>query len=279
MPFNLLLLPLLGGFVFIRLWNRTRWYTVQADKERLLLYASLAGLAFLCVSFFIISIPPFIPCHPTFCLPTWWKDHVKFEHSGVSFLSLFLGVTSWKLLNCFWNEKKEAKRILVEQGGIFEQLVERAMSNSRTVLITLKSGKVYVGFVISSIEPGSKEKNIHILPTKSGYRESDKHRVVFTTNYARVYQEINKDKAINNGKLMTILAQLEEQEETHNKDKETLEQQAQLLKKDLLMLTESEKLFGVILPISDINTMTIYIPDIHERYFPHAEHLENNEQP
>ena len=202
MPFNLLLLPLLGGFIFIRLWNRTRWYAVRAEKERLVIYASLSGLVFLCIAFLISTIPPFIPCvSESFCLPIWWNRHVRIEYSGVSFLAFLLGATCWWPLNNlwpfkrFWNKEREAERILVEEGSPFEQLLDKAMRRSRSVMITLKSGKVYVGFVASSVIPGSDQKNIQILPTISGYREKDKHRVNFTTYYARAYAEINGDIA------------------------------------------------------------------------------------
>ena len=44
MPFNFLLVPLLGGFVVISLCNRFRFKSVRLDGYRLLLHSSLAGL-------------------------------------------------------------------------------------------------------------------------------------------------------------------------------------------------------------------------------------------
>jgi hypothetical protein len=47
MPFNLLLLPLLGGFIFFSHWNRTAFFALRQDRERLLFYSSLWGIVFL----------------------------------------------------------------------------------------------------------------------------------------------------------------------------------------------------------------------------------------
>ena len=46
MPFNVLLLPLLGGYVFITYWNYTRFSARRYAGERLLINAALAGVGF-----------------------------------------------------------------------------------------------------------------------------------------------------------------------------------------------------------------------------------------
>jgi len=68
MPYNILLLPLLGGFLFINFWDRTRWHARRAEKDRLLIFAALAGLLCLNLSYLIRSIPPFVPCVTFFTL-------------------------------------------------------------------------------------------------------------------------------------------------------------------------------------------------------------------
>lgn len=46
MPFNLLLLPLLGGFIFFSKWNRSRYYGLRSDGYRLILYSAITGAVF-----------------------------------------------------------------------------------------------------------------------------------------------------------------------------------------------------------------------------------------
>lgn len=232
MPFNLLLLPLLGGFVFITKWNRTRWHAIRADKERLLLYASLAGLLHLSLAFLISSIPPFIPCVSGLpCLPLAWKKHVPFEYSGISCLAFLLGAGSWPLLNLYWKQEAESDRIIRDEGGPLEQLLDSALQQEKRVMITLKGGKVYIGRIGKSFRPEQRDQSILILPVKSGYREKDKQRLVITTPYETAYENI---KADNPDTYLDIIRD-----------------------------------FGVVIPIGEITSLSIYNEEVHLKYFPH----------
>ena len=51
MPFNLLLLPLLGGYIFISHWHVTRFDATRYTGERLLFHSATAGVVFLLVAF------------------------------------------------------------------------------------------------------------------------------------------------------------------------------------------------------------------------------------
>lgn len=49
MPFNVLLLPLLGGYLFLTHFNRTRFATKRYSGERLIFHSAIAGVALLCL--------------------------------------------------------------------------------------------------------------------------------------------------------------------------------------------------------------------------------------
>ena len=51
MPFNVLLLPLLGGYVFVSKWNYTRFDTKRHSGERLIIFSALAGVVFLVAAY------------------------------------------------------------------------------------------------------------------------------------------------------------------------------------------------------------------------------------
>jgi hypothetical protein len=63
-------------------------------------------------------------------------------------------------------------------------------ARTKQVSVSIKSGKVYVGFITSNFDPAYERKYIRFLPTSSGYRNSPDQKVVFNTNYAHVYQKI-----------------------------------------------------------------------------------------
>src|SRR5687768_11564363 len=120
MPWNILLLPLIGGFVFIHWWNHTKFKALRLDKERLLLYAALAGAGLLALAFILTAlIPPFIPCVTWFpCIPA-----LPFPYISESSLALLLGLLLPQLLNLKWKAEDESARYIREEGDPFEQLI------------------------------------------------------------------------------------------------------------------------------------------------------------
>src|SRR6266566_4399348 len=116
MPFSLplILIPLLGGFIFVTYCHRTKWYAVRADKERLLIYALLAGFVHLGAAWVITSFVPLIPCSPRFpCFADswatwlhWWMGHrPPFNYSGTALLAFGTAFASAPLLNTFWYDR------------------------------------------------------------------------------------------------------------------------------------------------------------------------------
>lgn len=228
-PFNILLLPLLGGFAFVSSWNYTRWYAVRASRERLIFYAALAGF-FSLVGVFVIKIliAPLIPCSPSgICIPVWWHDHIPFEYSGLSVAAFSLAASMGFILNQLpWFDKdKQAERIVSKEGGPLEQFLDAALKSQKDVLVTLTNGKIYLGPIVSSFVPDQRDQTITLLPTWSGYRHNSSLEVAFTTDYEEVYLKM---------------------EEEH---------------------PEEIKDFRVTLPIREVKTVTFFSKKLHREYF------------
>ncbi len=58
------------------------------------------------------------------------------------------------------------------------------------ILVTLSSGKVYVGFAVRLPNPELERTDIRLLPLLSGYRESETQAIHFTINYDRVLSQL-----------------------------------------------------------------------------------------
>jgi hypothetical protein len=86
--------------------------------------------------------------------------------------------------------EKETRRAINEWNDYLEVLLERALRETRQVSVSTRSSKVYIGFVTSNFDPAYERKFIRLLPTSSGYRDSDTQELVLTTDYAKVYQQI-----------------------------------------------------------------------------------------
>src|SRR5258705_2958627 len=236
MPFNLLLLPLLGGFIFFCHWTRTKYFAKRQDKERLLLYSSLFGVFLLGASFFTSILVPYFPT--LIKLRTWWAYHTPpIRYSGISSIAFGTGlVACWLLNNVWpftriWNPENEGKRAILNYGSPLEQLLFRALAEKKRVMVTLASGKFYIGRVATSLAPGD-ETAFYLLQTKSGYRDEATQRVEITTHYDKVYKDIARG----------------ETEETARE-----------------MISD----FGVVIPVREVVSATLYRGDIHDKYFPH----------
>jgi hypothetical protein len=241
MPYNVLLLPLLGGFIFITFWDRTRWHAFRAEKERLLLYAALAGFACLAAAILIRSLFRYFITEPV-C--PWWNRNVGFPHSGVATLALLLGTFGWYPLNRvadWWfkewaegdesgSKRREFVRVVDNYGGPLEQLLLRSMEQRQAVMLTLKGGKVYIGKVLVGFTP-ERDKTIYLLPQRSGYRD-DKQRLELTTPYDKIY------------------LQIEEHEEN---------------------ATDVIGTFGIVVKVEEVIAASLYLPEIHSKYFSHVQ--------
>lgn len=187
MPFDVLLLPLLGGYVFITNWNRTRFHTKRYSGERLIFHAALAGVVFLALSYVIVAL--LVRAEPSSY--AWWHQRVPFSYSGTAFGAFLLGALSWIPLNLTTNrQEKEIRRTIEEWNDYLEILLKRAVDEMRQVSVTLKNRKVYVGFVVQSFDPSYDRKYVLLLPTMSGYRRSEEQTLVLTTDYTSVYQQL-----------------------------------------------------------------------------------------
>lgn len=84
----------------------------------------------------------------------------------------------------------EVKKAIHGFNSEIEIILFRALELGMPVSITTV-GKVYVGYVVGSIEAEPKRESLRVLPVISGYRSKDTMKVTFTTFYDSVYQQFN----------------------------------------------------------------------------------------
>jgi len=103
--------------------------------------------------------------------------------------------------------------VIQEWGDHLEVLFDRAITENRQISITLKSGKVYIGFVLENFDPAYDRKYVTILPTASGYRSEADQGLVLTTPYSDVYLRImeseRKDISISHFRVVIPVAEVQ----------------------------------------------------------------------
>lgn len=187
MPFNLLLLPLLGGFLLLHRSYLWRYYLARFDGHRLIFFSAAAGVFLLVLSTLLVYVVGYFA--PS--VVAGWYDVVPFAHSGKAFGALFLGAGLPSLLNQlpYCARDRSARKAIDYFGNELEILLLRSMDNAMPVLLTTGNGKVYVGYVTHLFNPDVERKHLRLLPITSGYRASATQEVRFTTFYNVVIEE------------------------------------------------------------------------------------------
>lgn len=187
MPFNTLLLPLLGGYIFVQRWNRTRYSNNRHSGQRLLFHSAISGLAFLSLAYLLSYATGYL--FPR--VVSEWQTVVPFAYSGTSAVGFLLGATAWVPLNRWIHDRgEEAQRVIDEWNDWLEMLLHRAMRDTQQVAVTTSSRKFYIGFITNNFNPAYERKYISLLPTLSGYRHPERLTFEITTNYSQVYSEL-----------------------------------------------------------------------------------------
>src|SRR5690242_570957 len=161
MPFNVLLLPLLGGYLFITYWHFTRYDSKRYSGERLIFHSAIAGFVFLVIAFVIVK--SLVSQAPSFY--GWWHATVPIPHAGVSLGALLLALFSCVVFNRFVDRSKQIQRTITEWNDYLEILLQKVLDETRQIAVTLSNGKVYIGFVVGSFDPVYERKYIVMLPT------------------------------------------------------------------------------------------------------------------
>jgi hypothetical protein len=189
MPWNLLILPLLGGFLFLRQCHYYRIKAQRFENYRLIFESAAWGVILAIVG---RSITVGVHYTPLLRLSEPVLAYLApFPFAGTTFLAFALGplfacLANWKI------DEVDAKDMAIEQtGDKLLELLTNAMDQNDAVMFTLDSRKVYVGYVWEAPNLETEMTYVVLLPAMSGYRDETTLRVQFTTNYISLWKSGN----------------------------------------------------------------------------------------
>ena len=255
-----LLLPLLGGFLFVVIFRPLRFLSAPDTGQRLLLLSASVGILLATIGHGLGSLV--IALSPSWGAPAW-NTVSPFPVRG--FLALLTGPLLALLLNCFPAFGEAASHQLAHRTlrNKLALLLSEALAKRKPVMLTLYSGKVYVGFPKESVSSISPSAYVNLLPILSGYREpidgegcrdhqGNPTQIHFNTYYQELTETLLKlnDLAPSEGSQVgecTIL-------EIEMEDGSTLE------------FDPSD--IGITIPIDQIEVATIFSKPIYEYFNP-----------
>lgn len=191
---NLLLLPLVGGFLFASLCNRTKYYLDRQDGYRLLFYSAGFAALFAALAHLLVLYGECV--FPNAVRSIQQTLSLGQPHLGTAYLALIIGASLWWPVNktCF-NEFEEIVRSIRRHADKMELLLLKSVIKDKPVMLTMANDKVYIGWIMEIPIPSGDEYT-QILPYMSGYRHKDSRELVLSMLYPEYTNEPGADLGI-----------------------------------------------------------------------------------
>ncbi|WP_409029261.1 hypothetical protein [Gracilimonas sediminicola] len=188
-----LLIPVLGGFLFIKYFYFTRFRAIRDNGYVILFKSSIVGLSFYAIALFllrIIEIDEEINPKITNSI-NWANDFLVNPELLPIIISLLLMALSVFALNWILDEDEMKKRVINQDDDSLEVTILKGYEEEKSLLVTLDNGKVYVGKVTDTYFRINDEiRSILLNPLASGFRESDTQKINLNTYYGYIYEQI-----------------------------------------------------------------------------------------
>ena len=189
MPWNLLLLPLLAGYCALHICHFFRFRAQKQDGNRLLFESALAGIPLLMLGRLTTYWSAFTP---------WGKvaesrivKIIDTPFIGTALVSLVFGIVLPLIVNAFTSKERAKWWAIKATDNGFLRLAQTALRREMPISLTLKTRKVYIGYVVQTPNLKLAEQYIHVLPLVSGYRDPTTLALKLTADYASVYAKAN----------------------------------------------------------------------------------------
>ena len=194
MPWNLLILPLVGGYYLISRYNGYKFIQQRLDRQRLIFDSILFGILILAATIIIRYIFEFIA--PDFIQLLYNYLPLKIPYIGTTIFSFIFPVVFTEIGNLTFcsDHKKQIDKSIKKIGNELETLLRSSFKDSKLLKFALDTDKVYIAWVKELPIP-TVSNYIRVVPVFSGYRDSTK-QLIFTTNYLSVYSEYVKEGKI-----------------------------------------------------------------------------------
>jgi len=199
---SLILIPLLAGYAFSVSWAGSRYHIAREQGYHLYfrtaIYGVLLSLIAALIHLYLVSRYPEFLSGLKNILGGFTTQSTDIKGTTVALINiatitLTIGLTLGHLLNLLPFSRRLLLHIAVRNDD-FERLVLRALRKLMPICVSMSNGKVYVGYVVSTIDPAVERTALRILPLLSGYRDKDNCSTHFNTSYHEIYEQINDDE-------------------------------------------------------------------------------------
>lgn len=190
---NTILIPVLGGYLFVKYSYITSFRSVRDNGYIILFKSAVFGLFFYGLAFTLWRAA-ILDENANPKIPEWINylhDFLGYPTLFPALLSLVFIVFAILSINYVLDKDEIKKRVIRQDDDAFEMTLLESYERNSDVLVTLDSGKVYVGKVTDTYFRINDEiRSVMLNPLTSGYRKKDDFTIHFTTYYGKIYKQI-----------------------------------------------------------------------------------------
>lgn len=188
MPYNILLFPVVAGYIFATRYYISKSKIVRNDGYRLLFEVLKYAIMLFSMSCIIVLYVQYKFSSAS----TYYHSIIpqEYAHTGKALLSVILAyiipfLLNLKALPYNYMNSKMIESITSE----IEKLMYFSMRDERLIMLCMANRKVYVGYVVSY--QVLDDKHVSIVPILSGYRNISDLCVHFNVDYLKACEQLN----------------------------------------------------------------------------------------
>jgi hypothetical protein len=190
MPWNLLLLPLIGGYYFIHRFHWTRFRATRTENQRLLIESAVAGVFWLVLARVLVVAGCRWAPGLTVALRDTLAQLAPMPYAPTALGATVLEVAGAHVLNWVVSAEKAAGSAIRRYGDELQNLLFDSLQTQALISVTLGNGKVYIGAVTDMPNLDPRTQYVALIPMFSGYRDPVNKRMQLTTSYWPLYDRI-----------------------------------------------------------------------------------------
>ena len=144
MPWNLFLIPLVGGYFILTRCYLFKFKQQRLDKQRLIFDSVLFGIMLITFTF-LLKIILCVLLHDCFEL-LHEKLPVKKDYFGTAFASLIIAYLFVSIANYFSSSKIQTQKAITDVGNELEKMLMRSFVKGVPLQFTLDTQKIYIAW-------------------------------------------------------------------------------------------------------------------------------------
>lgn len=181
-----ILLTLAAGYTSLKLSHITKYRIIRYSGQELFFSSAVTGIFVFLIGYLI--------CKSTEAnyinLFNWYSDF--FADKSIMYVA-----TGWAMsfplilfgLNNVFTNDTSISRFIEDQNDGIERILKISELNTKPIIVTLSSGKIYIGLVVQSFFSPVENRSFTLIPLLSGYRNQQTQELQITNNYVDLITE------------------------------------------------------------------------------------------